>query len=81
MTMITTKKNSKATRKPTTPPAPEWVTRTPEPGYNLTMFGADDDAAQDINLTRDEYLALKRALAKMRGYKLPEPEGKEGDAP
>jgi hypothetical protein len=73
--MSATKKTSKitlkATRKPTMPPAPEWVTRTPEPGYNLTMFGADDDAAQDIDLTRDEYEALKLHLAKIRGYKLP----------
>jgi hypothetical protein len=41
------------------------------------MFGVDSDAAQDIDLTRDEYEVLKLHLAKMRRYELPVPAPKK----
>ena len=52
---------------------PEWVNETPEEcTYDLTMDDGDGSNIQDVELTRDEYLALKKHLAAMRGYTVPE---------
>ncbi|MDR3739309.1 MAG: hypothetical protein P4L40_09850 [Terracidiphilus sp.] len=47
---------------------PDWVEGTPEITYSLAMYGHNDDAAQEIDLTRAEYIELKHTLAIMRGY-------------
>ena len=54
--------------------APEWVSDTPDIGsYNLTVFDGGGGSVEDIaDLTRAEYVALKKKLAKMRGYAVPE---------
>jgi hypothetical protein len=61
-----------ARKKPPNPPpamVPEWVTDTPEDiYYDLTMIEVYGGADQQISLTRDEFIALKDHLAKMRGY-------------
>lgn len=50
-------------------PLPDWLTHTPdETIYSLTMFDGGGTAVQDIEITRDEYLALKAHLANLRGY-------------
>ena len=47
---------------------PDWVTKTPDgPSYLLVMFSDNGDAAQEINITRAEFLGLKKRLASMRG--------------
>jgi hypothetical protein len=54
---------------------PEWVEKTPdECTYNLTMFETRGGEIQNIDVTRDEYIALKRHLATMRGFDVPEPK-------
>jgi len=48
---------------------PDWVTETPDDvSYNLAMFGDEGAAVQDIPLTREEFIELKRRLAELRGY-------------
>jgi hypothetical protein len=57
-----------AERKPQ-PGEPECVTFIPEDiYYDLTMNEVYGGASQDISLTREEYVALKAHLAKLRGY-------------
>lgn len=48
---------------------PDWATETPEDPieYQLTMWDAGTDA-QTVYMTRDEYIALKQHLAKLRGH-------------
>ncbi len=51
---------------------PGWI-ETPQPAeYRLTMIADDEDSDpyQTIDLSRDEYLALKQHLAKLRGLKV-----------
>jgi hypothetical protein len=64
---------------------PRWATHTPAPndhdprgfeGHSMIMWSNDDVGAEEIYLTRDEYIALKRELARRRGYKLPPLAGK-----
>lgn len=47
---------------------PDWVTKTPQVGYDLEMWDEFNGAEQTIELTRDEYLALKKRLAELRGF-------------
>ena len=48
---------------------PAWVEDMPlAPDFNLTMYDHYGGAEQEIDLTRDEYIALKAHLAAMRGY-------------
>jgi hypothetical protein len=50
--------------------APEWLNETPVLGdspFHLIVEGADE-WLQEIDLTRDEYIELKRHLAVMRGH-------------
>lgn len=51
---------------------PFWVdSTTPEHAYRLVLLESADAAHdEDIDLTRDEYIALKKQLAGMRGYKV-----------
>jgi uncharacterized protein with PIN domain len=52
---------------------PEWVTKTmDETDYKLEiMCGCGDCNTEIVDLTRDEYIALKQHLAKMRGIVIP----------
>lgn len=51
------------------PKIPLWATETPnEQAYSLVMSDSGGDSAEELDLTRDEYNALKRHLAAMRGY-------------
>jgi hypothetical protein len=53
---------------------PDWAEFTPEsPTYDLIMFDGGGASEQEVALTRDEFLALKRHLAAMRGYTAAEP--------
>ncbi len=62
-------------KKPKTKPAakepelPGWLTGTPAMEYALEAFFDQDQ--QHIELTMDEYEALKCHLAKMRGHQTP----------
>jgi hypothetical protein len=50
---------------------PAWATNTPaETSYDLTMFDADGGEQQSVDLSRDEFIALKTHLAKMRGFEV-----------
>jgi hypothetical protein len=67
-----------ATSAPTDPNAlPDWVTETPEPWttYQLAMW-QDAIDIQGIDLSREEFIALKQRLAELRGYSVPK-EGSE----
>ena len=49
--------------------APTWTYYTPdELLYSLTMYDSNALATQDIDLTREEFCALKSHLAALRGY-------------
>jgi hypothetical protein len=50
---------------------PAWVTETPEETYTLVLLDHDGNNAQDVTLTRAEYIALKRHLAGLRGLPVP----------
>lgn len=48
---------------------PELLRETPTPTtYSLTMYDSDGGAAQDIDLSREEFIALKNHVAGMRGH-------------
>ena len=70
--MKQTKRPARSATKPATE-LPEWVTKTmPEPDYVLEMACRCGDCnTESVDLTRDEYLALKLHLAKLRGYTVP----------
>ena len=71
-------KTKRAPRKTSKAPAaaevPEWVTKTMgEMTYGLEiMCGCGDCNTEAVDLTREEYIALKLHLAKMRGIAIPE---------
>ncbi len=49
--------------------APDWLEDTPQLDYILTIETPSDEFyAQKIEVTKEEYIALKGRLAKMRGY-------------
>jgi hypothetical protein len=59
---------------------PRWATSTPADygdvpggfqGYSMEMWAPDGDTVQYLILTRDEYLAAKCTVARMRGHELP----------
>jgi hypothetical protein len=55
---------------------PEWVSQTPA-DFEYVLDILDDGLfLENIKLTRIEYLELKRHLAEMRGYEIPETEDK-----
>jgi hypothetical protein len=56
-------------------PAPAWLTETPLATYQLLSLCGDGfrkHPPQEIPLTVEEYEALKRQLATMRGYAVAE---------
>jgi hypothetical protein len=60
-------------------PIPDWVEGTPvEPSYSLAMFDNEGNTPQEIDVTRAEYVALKRHLAAIRGYRCPDPADVHG---
>ncbi len=63
----------KSSASTSAPELPEWVKETPEPTepwppFSMISQNMEGEFLQDIALTREEYLALKSVLAKMRGY-------------
>ncbi len=69
-----TKKKPAAKRAKTDTTAaelPQWVTDTPGVYYQLEMSTEHDGNVQTIDITLDEYWALKEHLAKLRGYTIP----------
>lgn len=62
---------------------PDWARRTPgECSYDLAMHEGGGESVENIDLTRVEYTALKRHLAKLRGFRLESPvEAGEQGAP
>jgi hypothetical protein len=54
------------TETETTPAQPDWL-ETPDLEYQLQMWDVEGDSAQGIDLCREEFIALKDHLARMRG--------------
>jgi hypothetical protein len=54
---------------------PEWVNETPDPQiYSLVMYDGGGASVQEIDdLTREEFCALKKHLAAMRGLSFTAP--------
>ena len=53
------------------PGLPDWAIETPgEMMYDLEMCDPWKGCVDGVKLTRQEFIALKRRLAEMRGYKL-----------
>jgi hypothetical protein len=51
--------------------APDWVNVTPDDNsYGLTMWEGGGGNEQEIDITRDEFIRLKRFLAALRDYEL-----------
>jgi len=62
------------------PVVPAWVTETPEPEETCSPFvlivrDPEGEHLQVVDVTETEFVALKRHLARLRGYEIPEPEG------
>jgi hypothetical protein len=56
-------------REPDSLPTPDWVTETPEDvSYDLIVCESGGGTSQCVNLTREEFIALKRTLAIRRGH-------------
>lgn len=53
---------------------PDWVTKTPTVGYELTMWDEYEGDEQQISIEREEFIFLKRQLAVRRGYITPDSE-------
>jgi hypothetical protein len=48
---------------------PYWVTSThPDHAYKLVLFENSDGGVEEVEMTRDEYIELKRHIAATRGY-------------
>lgn len=61
--------------QPEAEPGPKWCSSTPpECDYCLTMFSHAGSALEDIYVSRDEYVYLKRCLAERRGIRHDLPE-------
>ncbi len=69
------RKNLKKRTAAATAPAealPDWAIKTPEEiSYDLEMYDPWTGTVDGVTLTRDEYIALKQHLAKMRGIVIP----------
>jgi len=48
---------------------PEWLDTPDETEYDLVMSGEAGSSVQMVNLSRDEYIALKAHLCELRGLK------------
>ncbi len=58
-------------------PAPSWVTKTPCMDFQIVAWsrdypGGSGSGEECIDISREEYIALKLHLAKMRGYTVEE---------
>jgi len=74
--LLPPRKRKPANRKP----APDWVFETPcEPTYMLTMV-TEDGAVDEVYMTREEFIALKHALAVRRRYNLDMPANRASEA-
>jgi hypothetical protein len=52
---------------------PEWVTETPRDNqYEMGMYAWDGEALQEIYVSREEFIVLKRRLAELRGIEVPD---------
>jgi len=70
MKQTTQQKRKPDSAKPAGTPAtvPEWATETPDADYyQLVMWRGDGNTAETVEMTRDEYITLKKHLAKQRG--------------
>ncbi|HYL37935.1 MAG TPA: hypothetical protein VEV17_18615 [Bryobacteraceae bacterium] len=57
--------NRSTVRKPEE--LPEWVNETPAScDYSLLMFDWDGDHRQEVELSREEFITLKKHLARLR---------------
>ena len=53
---------------------PDWVNKTPDDNiYSLTMYEGGGSSEQEVNLTREEFVRLKRWVAALRGYSMGAP--------
>ena len=67
--MPKTKRASKPAKK-TPAELPHWVNNTPEMSYTMEAFSGETH--EQINVSVEEYKALKATLAKFRGIAIPE---------
>jgi hypothetical protein len=67
------KSRKAATKKKAPVKLPDWMnTKMQDMNYKLEiMCGCGDCNTEVVDLTRDEYIALKHHLAKMRGFAIP----------
>ena len=65
------KSAAKVPHKPDLAELPRWATFTAAVFYQLEMGEETNGVQQSIDLTREEYIAVKEYLAKMRGYAVP----------
>jgi hypothetical protein len=54
---------------------PDWLETPDETEYDLVMSGEAGSSVQTVNLSREEYIALKEYLCKLRGLKPVQPSG------
>jgi hypothetical protein len=55
-------------------PVPDWVNATPDDNeYTLLMWDSGGDSVQQVEITRGEFITVKRWLAALRGYYLTAP--------
>jgi hypothetical protein len=70
----TPKENAPEPTTQETANAPDWVNETPDDTeYLVTMHDQEFQPEQQVNLTRGEFIRLKRWLAALRGYSLGTP--------
>ena len=63
-------------------PLPEWLGENEMPnehGYTLMMMMNNDRSCENVEMSRAEYLALKRHLARMRGFNVPATEADDAN--
>lgn len=71
---IETTESKPVEQKPRDNEAPDWVNGTPnDTEYALQMWGSDGNDLQCVNLTRQEFITLKRWLAGLRRHYLLSP--------
>ena len=65
------KKDTKRSAKPATEPEPDWLETPDDMHYIMSMDANVGEYLQEVDLTREEYIALKAHLAKLRGCAAP----------
>ena len=53
---------------------PDWLETPDEAAYAMGMLDHEGGTVQDVEMSRDEYIALKEHLAKLRGFSPVKPE-------